>query len=438
MHGQDSNNDNMRQRKLSALDSPSGSGLRGARSLALSNRERLNEMATLRAKSKRAAREANTLRERMHQIETQYELRLQITLQRGEERQSELSQLIKQQKTDLQTLEKRREFQVSRYAKETAGLKSENNKLRSEIAEKQKSLERSIAQRHTVEESLVEMSRWFRKKGKSTDQIPINELLNRLSSTKVGSAGAINSSRPGRDGVSRSGIRSGSSGGRDGAEVERGATVSDAMFSSSIFGSGSVSMQQPQQVVEAELERINVQAEQTAADYQHALHVNETLQEELLGAKAAASESSAAVLRVQAESRDAIMDIAARASKQLKHQQERCNSLEATVQELQAQMNEEHGSHLDAVKTLEADLLAARQTVREKELELDTYERKYSTLKAEFDEFSERKRSKSGEFNTNNARPQTAEFLASGTNNNAASAPRLLLPSRDAYIAWAN
>jgi hypothetical protein len=393
----------------SALDSPSGSGLRGARGLALSHQQRSDEMATLRARIKRAAREANTLRERIQQIESQYELRLQITLQRSEERQKELSQLIKQQKTDLQTLEKQREFQTSSHANETAGLRSENNKLRLEIAEKQKALERSIAQRHTVEESLVEMSRWFRRKGKSTDQIPMNELLNRLSSTRGGSVGGSTS---GRGGGSRSG-------------------------SSSVFTGGSVLMQQSQHDLEIELERANLQAAQTAMDYKHVLHANETLQEALLDAKAAASESSAATLRVQAESRDAIMDIASRASKQLKHQQERCNSLEAMVQKLQAQSNEDHGSHLDAVNILEADLLVARQTVSEKELELDMYERKYSTLKAEFDEYAERRRRSSSEdLDNNTARHQMAASLVGGAN--AASAPRQLLPSRDAYIAWAN
>ena len=207
--------------------------------------------------------------------------------------------------------------------------------------------------------------------------------------------------------------------------------------SSSVFTGGSVLMQQSQHDLEIELERANLQAAQTAMDYQHVLHANETLQEALLDAKAAASESSAATLRVQAESRDAIMDIASRASKQLKHQQERCNSLEAMVQKLQAQSNEDHGSHLDAVNILEADLLVARQTVSEKELELDMYERKYSTLKAEFDEYAERRRRSSSEdLDNNTARHQMAASLVGGAN--AASAPRQLLPSRDAYIAWAN
>ena len=166
--------------QISALNSPSGSGLRGARSLVQSSLHRSDEIATLQAKSWRAAQEANTLRERIQQIETQFKLRLQITLQRGEERQKELSQLIERQKSDLHNLQTQRDHQTSCHVKEMAGLKSENGKLRSEIAEKQKALERSIAHRHKVEESLVEMSRWFRTKGKFSDNIPIDELLNRF------------------------------------------------------------------------------------------------------------------------------------------------------------------------------------------------------------------------------------------------------------------
>eukprot|EP00946_MAST-07B_sp_MAST-7B-sp1_P002069 g2069.t1 len=255
-----------------------------------------------------------------------------------------------------------------------AGLKSENGKLRSEIAEKQKALERSIAHRHKVEESLVEMSRWFRTKGKFSDNIPIDELLNRFATLRGGNADRSRA----RGRSNRRGSRSVSEVGAAGEDAVKGGlgghsvgvVTSNSISSQSIFG-GSSFVNMPYHDLEAELERANAQAAQASMDYQHVLQINESLQDELVGARAAASESSAATQRVQTESRNAIMDIASRASKQLKHQQERCNSLEVTVEKLQSQLNESHISHLGAMKMLEADLLLARQTVRKKELERD-------------------------------------------------------------------
>ena len=125
------------------------------------------------------------------------------------------------------------------------------------------------------------------------------------------------------------------------------------------------------------------------------------------------------------------MDIASRASKQLKHQQERCDSLESSVQQLQAQLYEEKGSHLEEMKALENDLVLAKQAARKKELELEIYERKFATLKTEFDELSE-KRLTPGPL-SQSARPQT-----STGRDNSGTGSRLLLPSRDAYVAWSN
>eukprot|EP00946_MAST-07B_sp_MAST-7B-sp1_P000363 g363.t1 len=325
-------------------------------------------------KSWRAAQEANTLRERIQQIETQFKLRLQITLQRGEERQKELSQLIERQKSDLHNLQMQRDFQTSCHVKEMAGLKSENNKLRSEIAEKQKALERSIAHRHKVEESLVEMSRWFRTKGKFSDNIPIDELLNRFATARGSNPDRSRARGRSKRRESRSLTEGGAAG--DGA-VDRSSggysvsvVTSNSISSQSAFGGSSI-INVPYHDLEAELQRANAQAAQASQDYQHVLQVNESLQDELMNARAAASESSAATQRVQTESRNAIMDIASRASKQLKHQQERCNSLEEIVEKLQSQLSENKKSHLDTMKILEADLLLTRQTVRKKELERD-------------------------------------------------------------------
>ena len=119
------------------------------------------------------------------------------------------------------------------------------------------------------------------------------------------------------------------------------------------------------------------------------------------------------------------MDIAS-ASKQLKHQQERCKSLEVTVEKLQSQLNESHISHLGAMKMLEADLLLARQTVRKKGLS-GTCMRKYLTLKAEFDDSTGSQHSPARK--SNSTPPQTA---SSSSATNQASAPRSL-PSREAY-----
>ena len=202
-----------------------------------------------------------------------------------------------------------------------------------------------------------------------------------------------------------------------------GVVTSNSISSQSIFG-GSSFVNMPYHDLEAELERANAQAAQASMDYQHVLQINESLQDELVGARAAASESSAATQRVQTESRNAIMDIASRASKQLKHQQERCNSLEVTVEKLQSQLNE-YISHLGTMKMLEADLLLARQTVRKKELERDMYERKYLTLKAEFDDSTVILQL---EIRTK-APPQTA----SSSSAEPARCPRLLLPSRGLY-----
>ena len=400
-----------------ALDSPSGSGLHGARSLASAARSNeflkqsaAEELAALRAKSRKASREANLLKERVHQIESQYELRLQITIQRGEERQKQLSNLIEKQKADLENLQKQRDIQASRHAKETSALKSENGILRAEIKEKQNGLQQSIAARHTMEESLIEMSRWFRKKGKSTDQM--NAMLTRISLTlRNNSIKSIDT---------RVGVKL----------METSQDLHGEPMYVSSYNDMQLS-QQSQHDFQGEFEQASLRIAQAEAEYQHILKINESLQEELLHTKTIASESSAASKRIQEESRGAIMDIASRASKQLKHQQERCNSLESSIQQLQEQLHEEKNAHLAEIKTLENDLILAKQTVRKKELELEIYERKYATLKTEFDELSER-RLIPGPL-SQSARPQT-----SSVGENRGTSSRLLLPSRDAYVAWSN
>ena len=342
--------------------SPSGSGLRGVRALQQSSKlsmsgnlnelessiqpgqqmqqseESQKEVNDLRMKSKRAAREAQTLRDRLKRVQAQYELRLQITLTRAEEQQHQMQSIIHQQRTDLENMQEQYEQNKQNEILKNTNIVAENLQLNKEILKKQKLLERSIAQRHAIEESLVSMNRKWRDKGRTSEDT-LDEVFNRVS------AGLSTVMTPGR------------------AQRSQWRVSADEM---------DENVEESKRFI-AQLKSEKLNIEQMNSNLSNRLQESQLLVEEY-------EEESERLKQVNSATVAEMTELAI-AHNITQHQ--KIASLASTVTELQSQLDEAHKSGMVQMQAKELELGHCRNALRSKEFELKQLTRSYDVAKLE-------------------------------------------------------
>ena len=368
--------------------SPSGSGLRGARALAMQSTAALpdseelhqanQEVANLHVKSKRAFEQVKMLKERLKRTQAQYELRLQLTTTRSEEQREQSEKMIERMRSELQGMREQWESRTKLQNASNEGLASENELLRLEIEKKQRMLERSIARRHSMEKSLIDMNRRWRDKGR-INLDSMDDVLNRVSSEFSTTGSMVLSTHHASAGTSTI------------FSPERARSQYDHNHNEDKYGGGSVVMEMDNDgshrmmhhngdLSMSELEnRVSVLMEEKRAVEME----NDDLLARLRECQQSVVECEEEMKTDKRENSAAVADMSKLAIAHNIAQHQKIHALSAAVTDLQSKLDDVHTSSMVQIQAKELELVHCRNALRAKEQQASEMTRAYEVAKME-------------------------------------------------------